>query len=508
MQIPTKISLLALFLLPILGGCASAQSDNYRSDTSSYASNYNPSAELDSLLAPIALYPDTLLSHVLIASTYPLEVVQADRWANANSHLKGEAAVAAVSGRDWDSSVKALVAFPDVLSRMSEDLSWTEQLGDAFLADETQVMASVQRLRNRAYDNGNLASVEQVQVVRENSIVVIEPRTSGVIYAPYYDTRVVYGSWGWPDYPPTYWYAPAHVSLHRGYYWGPSIFLGSTFFFSGFNWHNHHLMVVDRPYLHRPYRSNHAIIRHQHARQWQHNPTHRRGLAYREGPAYQRFGNHMNRPAQRSRPGFDYRRDRPNDRFNPNRPVNRPTINRPNEQRPGLNRPNEQRPEWNRPNTRPDGNRPDMNRPNNRPSNERPTITRPDNNRPDNAQPRQFSPAEKLRQRQDMQNNRVQDMRNQGRPVQFPQQEQSRPESSHQQQRQQRPQQLQNRQQDRPSRTQEQRQPRERMERNQNTERVAPSGNRMRDGMRNNINRPTGGGNRGDRGGMPQGRDR
>lgn len=498
MQIPTKISLLALFLLPILGGCASAQSDNYRSDTSSYASNYNPSAELDSLLAPIALYPDTLLSHVLIASTYPLEVVQADRWASANSHLKGEAAVAAVSGRDWDSSVKALVAFPDVLSRMSEDLSWTEQLGDAFLADETQVMASVQRLRNRAYDNGNLASVEQVQVVRENSIVVIEPRTSGVIYAPYYDTRVVYGSWGWPDYPPTYWYAPAHVSLHRGYYWGPSIFLGSTFFFSGFNWHNHHLMVVDRPYLHRPYRSNHAIIRHQHARQWQHNPTHRRGLAYREGPAYQRFGNHMNRPAQRSRPGFDYRRDRPNDRFNPNRPVNRPTINRPNEQRPG----------WNRPNTRPDGNRPDMNRPNNRPSNERPTITRPDNNRPDNAQPRQFSPAEKLRQRQDMQNNRVQDMRNQGRPVQFPQQEQSRPEPSHQQQRQQRPQQLQNRQQDRPSRTQEQRQPRERMERNQNTERVAPSGNRMRDGLRNNINRPTEGGNRGDRGGMPQGRDR
>lgn len=356
MHAPIRFSLIALVFLPLIVGCVHAQSDRYASHYSGYQSQSeyaNP--ELDALLAPIALYPDTLLSHILIASTYPLEVVQANRWVKANPHLNGDKAIAAAANQPWDASVKALVAFPDVLERMSNDLHWTEQLGDAFLEDEQFVMQSVQRLRNRAYDEGNLADTEHVNIQRENSIVVIEPRHTNIIYTPYYDTRVVYGDWWWPDYPPTYWYAPARISHHTGFYWGPSVSLSSGFFFSGFNWHNRRLLVVDRPHLHRPIYSSRAIARHQHARYWQHNPVHRRGVAYREGPSFNRYHGTSNRPAQPprrpinvDRPHRDnpvrvsgpssrdaaWRNDRPPVRQNVNRDRPRATPNSPG--RPSL----------------------------------------------------------------------------------------------------------------------------------------------------------------------------
>lgn len=247
-------------------------------------------AQLDQLLAPIALYPDTVLSQILIASTYPLEIVQAQRFLNANPTLEGAAAVAATDDQDWDPSVKSLTAFRHLIDRMSNDLAWTQQLGDAFLDDEAAIMDSIQRLRSHAYNEGSLDKLEHVRVEREQQVIIIEPAEERIVYVPVYDTRVVYGSWWWPDYPPYHWQAPAHVSFSSGFYWGPSIYVGSSFFYSSFYWPRHHIVYVDRHHR-RPHHfgNSHSIIHHQHAHRWQHNPSHRRGVEYRGNHARQQF---------------------------------------------------------------------------------------------------------------------------------------------------------------------------------------------------------------------------
>lgn len=244
--------------------------------------DYFSEAELEQLLAPVALYPDTVLSHLLIAATYPLEVVQAERWARKNSHLKGEQAVAAVDNRDWDPSVKALVAFPQLLERMSEDLDWTRRLGEAFLIDEAQVLTSIQNLRQRAYTEGNLKTTEYVEVVREPQTIIIEPRVKEVVYIPYYDTRVVYGTWHWADHHPVYWHRPSHYYGSSGFYWGSGIHVGSGFYFSSFNWGRHQTVVVNVHHHDRPrFYSARSVAHYQHSNHWRHDPQHRRGVAYR-----------------------------------------------------------------------------------------------------------------------------------------------------------------------------------------------------------------------------------
>ncbi len=191
--------------------------------------------ELDQMLAPVALYPDSLLSQVLMAATYPLEVVQAARWSRANPQLKGQDAVRAVESMDWDASVKSLVAFPQILQRMDEQLEWTQRLGEAFLAQETQVMDSIQGLRQRAEGVGNLRSNEQMRVTRQDGNILIEPAQQQVVYVPYYDPAVVYGGWWWPAYPPYYWGPPpgyyAWPAYAPGWYWGPAIAFSWGFFF-------------------------------------------------------------------------------------------------------------------------------------------------------------------------------------------------------------------------------------------------------------------------------------
>src|SRR6266704_5100141 len=145
--------------------------------------------ELDQMLAPVALYPDSLLSQILMASTYPLEIVEAARWSKANPNLKGDDAVKAAEQNGWDPSVTSLVAFPQVLTMMDSNLSWTERLGDAFLAQQPQVMETVQNLRQRAYAAGNLRSNDQVRVDQQGQTIVIEPPNPQVVYVPYYDPR-------------------------------------------------------------------------------------------------------------------------------------------------------------------------------------------------------------------------------------------------------------------------------------------------------------------------------
>jgi hypothetical protein len=173
--------------------------------------------EMDALLAPIALYPDPMLAKVLIASTYPLEVVQAARWQQANSGLKGAALDSAVAKQDWDDSVKEMTRVPTLLTMMNNRLDWTQKLGDAFLGQQQELMQSVQRLRGKAQEKGTLKTTEHQTVQVVDDKIIIEPVEPEVAYVPYYDTQVVYGDWGYPSYPPYYWPAPP------GYYYGPGL---------------------------------------------------------------------------------------------------------------------------------------------------------------------------------------------------------------------------------------------------------------------------------------------
>lgn len=208
-------------------------------------------AEIDQMLAPIALYPDTVLSHVLIAATVPSDVEAAAVWVERHPDLRGQEAVDAVDRYDWDPSVKALVAFPEVIERMDEDPDWTEDLGLAFLEQEQVVMDRVQVLRDRAYDNGNLEDSEHVRVVREREYIYIEPAASRVVYVPYYNPLYVYGSWWWASYPPHCWNwwagRPAHYYHHSAFFWGVSYHLGPSWYIGAFNWPNRHV-IVTRPH--------------------------------------------------------------------------------------------------------------------------------------------------------------------------------------------------------------------------------------------------------------------
>lgn len=251
--------------------------------------------ELDQMLAPIALYPDPLLSQILMAATYPLEVVQAARWSRANPHLKGQDAVRAVEAMDWDPSVKSLVAFPQVLHRMDEQLDWTERLGEAFLAQETHVMDSIQGLRQRAEQAGTLRSNEQMRVTRQDGHILIEPAYPQVVYVPYYNPAVVYGSWWWPAYPPVYWGPPPGYSFWpafaSGFFWGAGVAISQRLFFGHFDWHHRHVNVVN-------------VVHYPHARaapvsrpvKWQHDTVHRRNVPYRHAVMRQSPGPH---PAMR-----------------------------------------------------------------------------------------------------------------------------------------------------------------------------------------------------------------
>ncbi len=273
------LSFALLSMIVIISAPARAENDtsHQKPDTVEFSQ-----AELDQILAPIALYPDTILSQVLIAATYPIEVVQADRWARAHTTAKGADAVKLVENKDWDPSVKALVAFPDILQRMSDDVDWTQKLGDAFLNDEGRVMDSVQSLRKKAYASGSLNKVQHLKVQRDDDEIVIEPAEERVVYVPVYDTRVVYGNWWWPDYPPVYWHYPSYTYV-SGFYWGPSIFIGPTFFYSSCQWHERHVVVIDRyerGYARPNFYTSTSIVHYEGAREWHHEPIHRRGVAY------------------------------------------------------------------------------------------------------------------------------------------------------------------------------------------------------------------------------------
>ena len=245
---------LAVFLLSPLS--ALAQSPSAATVLQTGQHRLKPE-ELDALVAPIALYPDTLLSQVLMASTYPIEVVQAERWLEANKKLKGEQLEAAVAKQDWDDSVKSLVATPSVLDMMSTKLDWTEKLGDAVIAQQPDVMDAVQRLRAKAQANNKLASTKEQKVSVSQSgdrqVIAIAPVDPEMVYVPYYDPGVVYGTWPYPAYPPYYWPAPGYIAgglIATGIAFGAGYALGrwasGGYWGGGVNW-NINNITINRP---------------------------------------------------------------------------------------------------------------------------------------------------------------------------------------------------------------------------------------------------------------------
>ena len=264
--------------------------------------------ELEAILAPIALYPDELLAQVFIGSTYPLEIVEADRYAKANPNLKGDQLTKALEAKNWDPSVKSLVNFPSVLTMMSEKLEWTQKLGDAVIAQEKDVMNTVQTLRQKAQASGNLKTTSEQKVVVQEKTIVIESANPQVVYVPTYNPTVVYGAWPYAAYPP-YSYA------YPGYPWGAGLaFAGGValgaawgYAWGGCNWHGGGGDInINNS---RNTNINNNIDRGKYANRqpgggqgkWQHNPEHRKGVSYKDQGSRDKYG--------QSRPGAENRKD-------------------------------------------------------------------------------------------------------------------------------------------------------------------------------------------------------
>jgi uncharacterized membrane protein YgcG len=187
--------------------------------------------QLDQLVAPIALYPDSLVAQILAASTFPAQIVEADRWVQANPNLKGDDLAKAVDQQNWDPSVKALCAFSSVLANMDKNVSWTSSLGDAYYNQQADVMDAIQRMRQKAQQAGNLKSTPQQTVNTEGSDIVIQPADPEVVYVPAYDPWLVYG---YPIAPWPYWYEYPGI-----WFGGPYLSFGLGFgigWFGGFGW--------------------------------------------------------------------------------------------------------------------------------------------------------------------------------------------------------------------------------------------------------------------------------
>lgn len=258
-------------------------------------------AQLDQLLAPIALYPDDLLSNVLMASTYPLDVVDAARWRKDpdNAKLTGDALTDALKSKSWDPSVKALVQFPDVLQNMSDKLDWMQSLGDAFINQQSQVMDEIQYLRSKADAAGHLKSNTYQNVAKEpgsgsppNDIYTITPTEPDLVYVPEYEPSVVYGPWWYPDYPPYVWGYPGIVYTD-GFFWGAGVaIIGGIWGWNHWDWYHRRIDIN----VNRWNRINGGHRRHVD-HYWKHDARHRGGRHFNRADIERRL-------KRTDRPGF------------------------------------------------------------------------------------------------------------------------------------------------------------------------------------------------------------
>ena len=272
-----------------------------------------PSDQLDSLVAPIALYPDPLLAQTLAASTYPLEIIQLQQWLGQNKNLEDKALADAIEKQNWDPSVQSMAALPDVVERLANDIQWTADLGNAFLAQQDDLMQAVQRMRKKAQDKGNLKSTEQQKVetktIENKSVIVVEQANPQVVYVPSYDPVIVYGAPIYP-YPPIYYPPPGYYAAGMAISFGVGVMMGA--FWSGgwgwgCGWGGNNNVYINRnnnfnrnTNINRGNRNNIGSASTFPARggsdlgggrsQWQHNPQHRGGAPYRDRSTADRFG--------------------------------------------------------------------------------------------------------------------------------------------------------------------------------------------------------------------------
>jgi hypothetical protein len=301
----TAKSLMALFCIALLlpGEAFANAGIPPQAPAPEAASSRIPADQLDSLVAPVALYPDPLLAQTLAASTYPLEIVQLQQWLAANQDLKESALAAAVARQPWDPSVQALAGLPEVVNRLANNIQWTTDLGNAFLVQQGDVMEAVQRMRRKATDKGTLKSTAQQQVetrtFEDRDVIVIEQANPRVIYVPSYDPFWVWG-------PPVYYPYPAIYYPSWGYYYpaglaisfGVGVVMGS-FWSGGWGWGcgwGHHDIYVNHysrfynDHYHGGYATPDGYRSAAGRSSWQHNPQHRGGTAYSDRSTATRFG--------------------------------------------------------------------------------------------------------------------------------------------------------------------------------------------------------------------------
>ena len=274
-----------------------------------------PPDQLDSLVAPIALYPDPLLAQTLAASTYPLELIQLQQWLLKNPGLKDKALADAIAKQPWDPSIQAMAGLPDVVKRLADDIQWTTDLGNAFLAQQSDVMDAVQRMRKKAQDNGNLKSTEQqnveTKVIENKSVIVVEQADPQVVYVPSYDPVVVWGAPVYP-YPPIYYPPAGYYAAGLAISFGVGVMMGAFWgggWGWGCGWSNNNININNNNNFNRntnigggnrnnigggnrpsqqPGRGGIAGGRGDSS--WKHNPQHRGGAPYRDRATADRFG--------------------------------------------------------------------------------------------------------------------------------------------------------------------------------------------------------------------------
>lgn len=288
-----RVLVLVLSLLPGLAVAQQAAAPTFSKE------------QLEQMLAPIALYPDSLLSQILMAATYPADVAEAAKWSKANPNQKGDDAVKAVQSQPWDPSVQSLAAFPQVLDMMGAKPDWVQNVGDAFLASSKDVLDAVQRLRVKAQEAGNLKSTEQQKVVVEQApqtqqtVIKIEPAAPETVYVPAYNPSVVYGTWAYPSYPPVYYPPPPYYypggALASGIMFGVGVAaVGSLW--GDCNWGGGDVNINVNKYNN--INTNRQINNTQN--KFTHNSANRKGVPYRDSNTRQQYSKGVGDASQRS----------------------------------------------------------------------------------------------------------------------------------------------------------------------------------------------------------------
>ena len=318
----TSVGCVAVAWVALIGSVAGAQPYGGPTTQPAYRGTSKPTSapaaapttsfkpeELEQIVAPIALYPDALLAQIFMASTYPLEIVQADRWVKQNPTLKDSPEE--LNKQTWDPSVKSLIDVPQVLTMMSEKLDWTVKLGDAFIANQKALMDAVQRLRAKAYAQGNLKDSKEQKVVVEqvpatttqpsSQVIVVQSSQPSVVYVPTYNPTVVYGGWPYPAYPPAYYYPPGYVAAASVVSFGVGMAVGAAWghAWGDCDWHGGDVDIdvnkninynqnINREKVKNEY-NNRAKTNGGKANTFQHDPSHRQGVGYRDAGTTERY---------------------------------------------------------------------------------------------------------------------------------------------------------------------------------------------------------------------------